>query len=185
MIDILESPGVRRQVAPISVESYHVLRDLGLVDVKTELVNGIIVEKMTKSPRHTLILHRLHDALAKGLPSGCLLRKEDPLTLAASEPEPDLAIVRGSIEHYAEQHPTTAELVVEVAVNSLELDRAKAADYARAGIPTYWLVVPTERTVELYTEPGTGGYARMACVTAPGRLETWYGAALDLDATLA
>jgi hypothetical protein len=57
MIDILESPGVRRRVAPISVESYHVLRDLGLVDVKTELVNGIIVEKTTKSPRHTLILH--------------------------------------------------------------------------------------------------------------------------------
>jgi Uma2 family endonuclease len=185
MIDILESPGVRRRVAPISVESYHVLRDLGLVDVKTELVNGIIVEKMTKSPRHTLILHRLHDALAQGLPSGCLLRKEDPLTLAASEPEPDLAIVRGSIEDYAEQHPTTAELVVEVAVSSLELDRAKAADYAGAGIPTYWLVIPAERAIVVYTEPRAGGYQGIRRVEQRGRLATWYGAEIDLEAALA
>lgn len=185
MIDILERQAVREQVAPISVESYHVLRDLGLVGVKTELVNGVILEKMTKSPRHTLILHRLHDALARGLPPGYLLRKEDPLTLAISEPEPDLAIVRGCIEDYADQHPTGAELVVEVAVSSLELDRAKAADYAGAGIPTYWLVIPGERAVEVYTEPRAGGYAQMARMEGTGRLKTWYGAWADMESTLA
>ncbi len=185
MIDILERPAVRQQVAPISVASYHILRDLGLVDVRTELVNGIILEKMTKSPRHTLILHRLYADLSRGLPADYLLRKEDPLTLTASEPEPDLAIVRGSIEDYAEQHPTTAELVIEVAVSSLELDRAKAAEYAGAGIPNYWLVIPAERAVEVYSEPGSTGYGRVSRLAGDGRLNTWYGATIGLAAMFA
>ena len=185
MIEILERPAVRSQVTPISVESYHVLRDLGLVDVKTELVNGVILEKMTKSPRHTLILNRLYQALARDFPPGYLLRKEDPLTLAASEPEPDLAIVAGDMEAYADAHPTTAELVVEVAVSSLDLDRAKAAGYAGAGIPTYWLVIPAERAVEVYAQPGPSGYGMVSRVEEDGRVDTWYGTTIELSTVFA
>jgi hypothetical protein len=53
MIDILERPEIRRQPAPLSLEGYHVLRDLGLVPVKRELLDGVVVEKMTRSPLHT------------------------------------------------------------------------------------------------------------------------------------
>jgi len=127
---MLEHPVVRRQIAPFSVEGYHKLRDLGVVSVKTELLNGAIVEKMTKSPRHTLLVHRLCDGLAVDLPSGYQLRKEDPLTLMTSEPEPDIAIVSGDIETYRDRHPTTAALVLEVAVSSREVDWAKAELYA-------------------------------------------------------
>ena len=42
--------------------------------VKTELLNGVIVEKMTKSPLHILLAHRLLDRLAVDLPSGYQLR---------------------------------------------------------------------------------------------------------------
>lgn len=83
---------------PFSVERYHELPDPGIMPVKTELLNGVIVEKMTKSPLYTLLAHRLFGRLAIALPTGYQLRKEDPLTLATSEPEPDLAIVPGDGE---------------------------------------------------------------------------------------
>ena len=102
MIELLERPAVRHQVAPLSVDGYHKLRDLGLVRVKTELLNGVIVEKMTKSPLHTFLAQRLYDQLRADLPLGYQLRKEDPLTLATSEPEPDLAIVAGTAETFRE-----------------------------------------------------------------------------------
>ena len=98
MIELLERPDVRRHIAPLSVDAYHRPLDLGLGSVRSELVNGVSVEKMTRPPLHALILHRLLARLAQGLPARHSPRKEDPLTLAALEPETDIAIVAGSIE---------------------------------------------------------------------------------------
>ena len=181
MIEILERPDVRRRVAPLSVAGYHQLRDLGLVGAKTELLNGVIVEKMTKSPLHTFLAQRLHAWLAEGLPAGWQLRKEDPLTLASSEPEPDLALVAGSAETYRSHHPTTAELVVEVAVSSVEVDRAKADVYAEAGVAAYWLVLAEHRGVEVYSQPRANGYACVEALGSGDVLETWYGTRIPID----
>jgi hypothetical protein len=181
MIEILEHPAVRRQVAPLSVAGYHQLRDLGLVEVKTELLNGVIVEKMTKSPLHTFLAHRIQVWLAEGLPPGWQLRKEDPLTFVNSEPEPALALVEGDFERYRTRHPTTAELVVEIAVSSIEVDRAKADLYAEAGVRTYWLVLAAQRTVEVYTVPRPTGYASTRVLSSGDTLETWYGVRIRLD----
>jgi len=180
MIDILERPEIRRQAAPLSLEGYHVLRDLGLVPVKSELLNGVVVEKMTKSPLHTLIAHRLYALLAADLPAGYQLRKEDPLTLVASEPEPDLAIVAGTIDTFRDHHPDTAELVVEIAVTSADLDRAKADLYAAAGIPAYWLILGRDGAVEVHSSPVDGRYSHIRRVTQPETLTTWYGTAIQL-----
>jgi Uma2 family endonuclease len=71
-----------------------------------------------------------------------------------SEPEPDLAVVTREEEEQAEDHPRTALLVVEVAVDSLRVDRLiKGRVYARAGIPEYWVVDVASRVVEVYTAP--------------------------------
>jgi Uma2 family endonuclease len=51
-------------------------------------------------------------------------------------------------------HSTTALLVIEVAGESLRFDRrSKAALYARAGVPEYWIVNLAEATVEVRREP--------------------------------
>jgi Uma2 family endonuclease len=181
VIELLESPAVRRQVAPLSVQSYHKLRDLGLVPVKTELLNGLIVRKMTKSPLHTLLAHRLYDRLSCGLPPGYQLRKEDPLTLSTSEPEPDIAIVTGDIETYRDHHPSTGRLVAEIAVSSIDVDRAKADLYAEAGIPTYWLVLAEKGEVEAFSQPSPTGYREAVTRRRGDTLETWYGARIPLD----
>lgn len=180
MIELLERPAVRRRVLPFSVERYHRLRDLGVVPVKTELLNGLIVEKMTKSPLHTLLAHRLLDRLTVDLPPGYQVQKEDPLTLATSEPEPDIAIVLGDTETYRDHHPTRAELTVEIAVSSVDVDRAKADLYAGAGVSVYWLVVADARAVEVYTQPRTNGYRSMETRRLGQALETWYGTRIPL-----
>ena len=72
-----------------------------------------------------------------------------------------------------EHHPRTALLVVEVAGDSLRLDRqTKAALYARAGIPKYWIVNLAEGTVEVHRDPDseTGAYRAKAVVSDEGTL---------------
>ena len=44
MLSILELPTVRQRVARISVETYHVMSEQGLLDERTELLRGAIVD---------------------------------------------------------------------------------------------------------------------------------------------
>lgn len=47
---------------------------------------------------------------------------------------------------------------MEVAVTTQAIDREKAAICAEAGIPDYWLVDHSRRTVEVYSQPSSPGY---------------------------
>ena len=145
-------------IMPISVEQYYKMNEFSPDLTKTELIKGIIIEKIPKSPLHTYLLHWLFEFFSSKLPAGYLLRKEDPLTLTASEPEPDIAIVKGNFVDFRHTHPTRAELVIVIAISSLELDREKAEIYALAGIPEYWIIVPRDAVVEVYREPTEGKY---------------------------
>jgi Uma2 family endonuclease len=177
-IPVLEIPSIRRRVAPLSLTAYHRLRDSDAVGVKTELIEGVVIEKVTKSPLHEYIAEVLQDFFSRTLHGGYMVRKEGPLTLSDSEPEPDLSIVKGTLRNYRERHPSGAELVVEIAITSLELDREKALIYARAGIPVYWLVLPDRRQVEVHRRPEDGRYRQRTVLGAADRLVTWYGADL-------
>jgi Uma2 family endonuclease len=99
------------------------------------------------------------------------------LTLRDSEPEPDISIVRGSDDDYDDAHPTTACLIVEVAVSSVELDRELASIYAEAGVEEYWIVLVNEQAVEVYRRSAGGVYQEkltvgvsetLACGSVPG-----------------
>jgi len=158
MITVLENPQIRSLAEPLSVKGYHLLRDWGIVDVKTELINGVMVKKMSKSPLHTYIVNVLFALLEAQCPADYWLRKEDPLTLIESEPEPDISVIKGSLYDFKSEHPKTAELVIEVAISSLHVDRTKADIYAAADIPWYGLVNVNERQIEVYTQPENGVY---------------------------
>ncbi|MFN7813219.1 MAG: Uma2 family endonuclease [Planctomycetia bacterium] len=155
---ILDEPAVRDAALPITVAQYHRLSADGVVPERTELLQGIIVEQMTKSPLHTFLVRRLAAWLAEAVPPAWHVRKEEPLTLADSEPEPDLAVVTGSADDYRERHPGSARLVIEVAISTLGIDRAKAPVYAAAGVHEYWIVIPETRSVEIHREPSADGY---------------------------
>ena len=161
MSAILEIPEVRQRVSPLSVEEYHRLGEFNENSRRTELIRGIAIEKMAKSPLHRILASRLYNLLLALLPEGFSVWKEEPLTLADSEPEPDISVVRGEEADFRAAHPTTAELVVEVAVSSAVLDRENATLYAEAGVKEFWIVLGPERTVEVYRRPEAGRYQEM------------------------
>jgi Uma2 family endonuclease len=78
--------------------------------------------------------------------------------------------VRGKQTDFQKVHPTTAELVVEVAVTSLEVDRAKSDIYAEAGVKEYWIVCPERKLVEVYRQAAPLGYGECTIVAAPAAL---------------
>lgn len=162
----------RAQIVPLSVEAYHALGDLGLIQEQTELLYGQIFKKMSKSPLHTGLAMRLLRLLQACLPEGCHLRPEQPLTCLDSEPEPDLAVVKGRPEEYWNAHPTTAELVIEVCVTSHELDRSKLRAYASAGVKEVWLVLAPEQQIEVHRSPSGGQFAENQILGPGGQVRS-------------
>lgn len=175
--DILANNAIRNLVMPIPVDLYHALSAAGVIDQKTELIEGIIIRKMTKSPLHAFIASELYRFFDASLPPDLVLRKEDPITLAESEPEPDIALVKGRRRDFINSHPNHAELVVEVAISSIELDRQKIAVYAAAAIAECWIVLPEQKTIEIYRKPipGKRKYADKIIMTAGQTIETICG----------
>ena len=172
MTSFLDDPKVRAAVFPLSVEFYHQAGELGLLGEDVELLEGNLVKKMAKSPLHSWLVQLLSTLLQPSLVPGLSLRMEQPLTLERSEPEPDLAVVRGGPGDFRHAHPTTAELVIEVAISTVEVDRQKAALYAAAGVKEYWLVIPGAGCVEVHREPAAGAYTQRLTLTPPARLES-------------
>ena len=94
--------------------------------------------------------------MAKVIPEGWYVDSQDAITLATSEPEPDVMVVRGQPRDYLEHHPLAGELalVVEISDSSLRHDQGfKKAIYAAAAIPVYWIINLIDRQVEVYTDP--------------------------------
>ncbi len=83
------------------------------------------------------------------------------MTLEDSEPEPDISVMRGSERDFLEAHPSTAELIIEVAVTSAALDRENASLYAEAGLKEYWIFLGSQCQVEVYRRPENGRYQEM------------------------
>jgi Uma2 family endonuclease len=125
-------------------------------DDPVELLEGVLVTKMPKNPPHSLATHLIREALTRLISLGWCVNTQEPITLADSEPEPDVAVVQGSPRQYSDRHPKAEEtaLVIEVADSSLSRDRGlKKRIYARAGIPVYWIVNLPERKIEVYSQP--------------------------------
>jgi Uma2 family endonuclease len=155
-----------------SVEKYHAMVRCGIIDEDdpVELLDGWIIEKMTKSPLHRTVTGLLREVLQRVMPAGWFVDSQDPVTLAASEPEPDAVLVRGNRLDYLDHHPGPGDvaLVAEVPDSGLSRDRVfKKAIYAAAGIAVYWVVNLVDRRVEVYsnyTRSASGAdYARCDC----------------------
>lgn len=125
-------------------------------DDDLELIEGYLVQKMSRNPPHDASLQLLPEALARVLPAGWRLRVQSAARMLDSVPEPDGAVVRGDARTYATRHPGPADtaFVVEVADSTLDSDRAdKQRIYARAGVGEFWIVNIPDRQVEVYTLP--------------------------------
>lgn len=155
----------------MTVGQYERLVESGALDGQpVELMSGLLVRKMGKKPPHVIAREALRDELLPLIPRGWRLAIEAPVRIPDfDEPEPDLAIVRGTREQYQDRHPGPGEieLLIEVAETSLARDRgAKQAAYARGGVPVYWIVNLIDGQLEVYTGPTPTGYRDRVVLTA-------------------
>ena len=88
---------------------------------------------------------------------------QNPILLADSEPEPDVALLRPRDDYYASGKPQAADvlLAVEVSDTSLDYDRdVKRPLYAQAGITEYWILNLTDECLEVHRQPQPDGSYR-------------------------
>ena len=147
----------------MNVREYERLVSIGaLDDPRIELIDGYLVRKMGKNPPHVWSVDAAEIGLHSLLPAGWIVRRESPVRIPEfDEPEPDVAVVRGTREDYKTRHPAPSDigLLVEVAESSLDRDRGeKRHAYARSGIPIYWIVNLIDERVEVYSDPAIAGY---------------------------
>jgi Uma2 family endonuclease len=146
----------------LTVDEYGRLGDV-LKDQRVELIDGLLVAKMTKEPLHVVACDLTRAALDDIIPRGWHTRGGDPLRIPRyNEPEPDVSLVRGKVRDYTNHHPGPRDvaLIVEVADSSLAKDRRRARVYGgKAAIPVFWIVNLVDRQVEVYTGPTSTGYS--------------------------
>lgn len=104
------SEGLASELFRYSLEDYHRLIDAGVFDEDegVELLDGLLLTMSPKSRAHENATAWLAERLTLGIDRERFqVRVAAPLTLGASEPEPDLAVVdRGGPQPY---HPATAQ----------------------------------------------------------------------------
>jgi len=122
---------------------------------RIELIGGDLMVAEPQGAAHYTAIVKTATALEWAFGPGWEVRTQGPIGLDDdSEPEPDVAVVPGGPDDYAQAHPSFPALTVEVAEASLAIDRDhKGSLYARVGLADYWVVNLIDRVVEVYREP--------------------------------
>lgn len=164
-----------REIRPLTADEFMRMVEAGILEdgERVELLHGALTRMNGQSPGHVEVVTRLHRWLdPTGNADRFVVRAQHPLVVAdaTSLPEPDVAVVeRGD---YARRHPSSALLVIEVAVSSLRTDTTiKPALYAATGVPELWVVDVDGRRVKVFSDPGEEGYAGERVAGPDERLE--------------
>jgi Uma2 family endonuclease len=158
---VLESSGrrvVQEEPRPLlwTTEQFHQMGGSGAFEgLHVELIEGTILGMMTLGSHHVTAVTLVYEALREVFGKGYLVRSQAPLNIGRhTDPEPDVAVVRGNVRDYAKEHPSTALLIVEISDSTLRNDQTrKASLYARAGIEDYWIVNLNDNQLEVHRQP--------------------------------
>lgn len=133
------------------------------LDKPVELIQGILVARVTKKPPHVIATENVRDEFMRIVPAGWRVMIEAPVRIPEyNEPEPDAAVARGSKHDYLHRHPGPRDigLIVEVSHRTLVKDRKLIRVYGPAGIPVYWIVNLDDHQIEVHTGPRQTGYKK-------------------------
>lgn len=176
---------------PIKLRSrdYERLAEAGAFDGlgKTELVDGTVYAMSPQYRAHgyarSELTYRLRRAL-EALASPLYVAFEQSVDLAEhSEPQPDIILTTAPRGDGAIPAASVA-LLVEVSVTTRAFDLGdKAAVYAAAGVPEYWVADVRAGTIHVLWSPGADGYGerREVAFGAPVEAVTIAGLAVATD----
>ena len=155
-------------VHPLTVDDLAAMVDAGILgeDDRVELLDGVLVEMSPQGSPHARASHASTMLLVPiAARRGLEVSPQCPLDVGnpVSQPEPDLAVVPvGDWDTY----PAKALLVVEVSVTSRKVDLGrKAAIYAAAGIPDYWVLDLADRRLVVHRAPVEDRYTDIVVLT--------------------
>jgi Uma2 family endonuclease len=136
-----------------SVDQYHRMAEAGVFhpEERVELIEGVIVEMAPIGLAHRFAVDQLTRLLGPMVASDWYVAVQNPVSFASSEPQPDIAVIRGAPADYRNRHPGPNDvgLLIEVADSSLDFDRrGKGFMYSRYNVPEYWIVNVVEDCVE-------------------------------------
>lgn len=138
-------------------EEYYKLSEIGMFEGQhIMLIDGEIIEMPAHNDLHAWGVTLLTREFLKQFGDSFTIRPQLPLNLGErSDPEPDLAVIKGPAESWRGMpHPTYAVLVVEISDTTLRYDqRVKTSLYAAHDIADYWIVNLIERQIEVYRNP--------------------------------
>jgi len=138
-----------------SVEQYYELGELGLLDRRTELLEGLITDMEPIGPWHANIGDILSRIFNEGARGRFSVRVQYPIDLGRmSQPQPDLVLYRPGLWRW--QHPGAADisLLIEISESSLTFDLGeKLALYKNAGIKEYWVIDLNARQLHCFAAP--------------------------------
>lgn len=118
----------------LSLRQYHRMSEAGgfTENDRVELIEGQLIANQTRNPPHDTSVDLTQSEITAVLPEGWRLRVQSAITITtrASEPEPDVTVVRGPARRYARFHPRPNDiaLLVEVAETPLYKDRPRSND---------------------------------------------------------
>ena len=143
-------------------DEYHKMIASGVFDdVRVELLDGEIWDMAGQLTPHATSVRKTVLALQDIFDADYLVSAQLPVGITLwSEPEPDVSVIPGVPDDYADHHPTPEEilLLVEISDTSLNKDRKrKAQAYARAGVTDYWIVNLVHRQLEVHRQPTPDG----------------------------
>lgn len=140
-----------------TVQQFHQMGELGyFAGRRACLIRGVIVEEGPMNPPHAVAGEKTEEVMRDVFGKVWTLWIRKPLVLGYdTDPVPDIAVLAGR-PTVADGHPTTAALVIEIAVSSLDDDlTTKAELYATGGIPDYWVLDVDGRTLHVFRDPAS------------------------------
>jgi Uma2 family endonuclease len=153
-----------KTLAKWSIDEYHCMVEAGVLRKrKVELLEGEIVEMSPETPIHYSTAKRGSKYLEELLVNLAEVRFNGPITLANSEPEPDIAIVKLPESAYNHRHPEPEDIfwLIEVAKTSLKTDLELKADiYAAAQIQEYWILDLSAKQIIVLQNPQDKKYTQ-------------------------
>lgn len=162
----------------LTVEEFLLLdREGAFGDRKTELFDGQVYYMSPKHRPHARTVTQLVVASSNALAeSGSALSVLTDISVRLSNhdvPEPDIAITDDDEPDGEGILPLEAvKLLIEVSDSTLAKDMGlKAALYAAAGVPEYWIADVNARVIHQLWSPGADGYAQRREVAFGERIE--------------
>ena len=158
----------------ITVDQYYRMAEEGLLapDARVELIDGVIIDMAPIGSRHAGTASQLGELLLNALGTRAILRCQCPVSFGvASEPQPDLAVLRRRHDYYKGAHPSADDtlLIVEASETSVRYDlQVKIPLYARHRIPEVWIVDLKDEVLQVHRRPNAGTYRDVTRLTEPG-----------------